>query len=160
MVGLCAEELEALSEYLNVYGDRAEQWEVDHREATKCQDLEATLVWGLSLSFAIDLIDNNWHNTVFRNSAEYGPAAEQAIENLYKGWFRAANQLLESIEELERSGYVVKWSDPFRQACRETEGLLTPDSEFFTGDSLAALRDEAIDAHKQGQTIEFHELGD
>jgi hypothetical protein len=157
MAGFCPEEL---GEYLNAYADRAEQWKVDHIEAKACYDLEATLVWGLSLFFAIDLIDNNRHYMVFRNSAEYDPAAEQAVENLYKDWLRPADQLLARIEEMERSGYVVKWSDPFRRACRETKGVLTPDSEFFTGDSLVALRDEAIDAHREGHTVEFHELGD
>lgn len=46
---------------------------------------------------------------------------------------------------------MVEMADRFRAHIRETEGILTPDAQFFAADARVRLRDEAIDEHRRGE---------
>jgi hypothetical protein len=157
MTGHCAEHV---GELLNDYAVRAEDWKVAADEPGDTRELEKTLLLGISLFINIDMIDCNWRNDLFANSAKYEPSQEQEIEGFYRRWLQPAGQILSKIAIAERSGCEVKWADQFRRACREAQALLTSDSDFFTGDALTEKRDAAIDAHREGRTVEFHEFGE
>lgn len=157
MASLCQEEVGQL---LEAFSDKAESWKAEHASAMRCRDLDDALVFGVSLHFAISNIDANWHEAVFSDRAAYDVSEEQAIARFYREWLREAEYFLARLEEMETEGYQVKWSEQFRRAYREVKGIQTPDSEFFVGDSLSDLRDQAIDAHLGGHAVEMHEFGD
>jgi hypothetical protein len=152
--------LEELGPMLAEYADRVKSWKADHDAAMKCRDLESDVVMGVALLLAIDVIDMNWRTEVFGGKADHDAAEEQAIETMYREWSRLSSPVLSRIEQMEAEGYQVKWSDQFRRTHRDARGVVTPDTEFFAGDSLIEQRDAAIVAYREGRTVEFHELGD
>ena len=58
---------------------------------------------------------------------------------------------LKPLDRLEKRGFVVDYSERFRVCIREAEGILMSDSDFFSGNTLVRLRDEAIEEFRQGE---------
>ncbi|MBI1902001.1 MAG: hypothetical protein HYS13_12935 [Planctomycetia bacterium] len=100
-------------------------------------------------------LDERWRRDVYRAKVEYSPTDAEAIHQLFVDWHRPCAKVLDQLEAFERAGLDVKWAREFRARCREAEGILTPDARFFADDALVRLRDEALDQHKEGQTLEY-----
>lgn len=122
--------------------------------------LESTLLFGCSLALMIDYVDHRWRMETLSGKEPYDVNQESAIQSYYRDWLRGAGGILVSLDRAESRGHSVKNSDLFRRCYRENQSALTPDSEFFAGDALVRLRDDAIDAHREGRTVELHEIGD
>jgi hypothetical protein len=156
-IGLAERQIEA-------YGREIEQWRRDHDAAMRCRDFELLLKLGLDIYETIGRIDAETSGAVHRGERE--PAALEAIDALYRLWLAPAEDVQQELNEFERSGFHVDFADAYRSACREVQGILTADCEFFTTTSttttlapgvgdLVALRDAAIDAHRRDETEPF-----
>ena len=97
---------------------------------------------------------------MFSSKVEYNPSEEHEIAECYRTWLQPAEFFSSRLAEMEASGHEVKWAEQFRRAYLAAKGTQTPDVKFFVGDPLIELRDQAIDAHKGGGTVEMHEFGD
>jgi hypothetical protein len=64
---------------------------------------------------------------------------------------------LQAIEKLEAENYEVEHAEEFRRCASEVRGILTTDEDFFARQKLADLRDEAIEANRNGLTEEMSE---
>lgn len=67
-----------------------------------------------------------------------------------RAWLNAAEAILPHLEDGDE--VTDEQSSRFKACVLEARGILTPDDQFFTGDALAELRDQAIDEHRAGQT--------
>ncbi|HKI35497.1 MAG TPA: hypothetical protein VKA46_26815 [Gemmataceae bacterium] len=141
------------------YSQQPEQWKQDHEAAMCCFDFEGLLAFGLSLYDYINRIDEAWRVKVYRNLVPHDPAVDKVIEELYRGWLKPYDRVLARLSALEKH-FDVAGAKEFRSACREVQGILTPDEEFFIHDRLARLRDEAVDANRRGEAEEMRSIGD
>ncbi len=140
------------------YEEQPEQWKQDHDAAMRCFDFEGLLALGLSLFDFINRVDEAWRVKVYRGLVPYDATMDQVIEGLYRVWLRPCDRLHARLAELEKH-FDVKGASEFRAACREVQGILTRDDEFFTGDRLAELRDEAVEDHRAGSTEDMGSVG-
>jgi hypothetical protein len=129
-------------------------------EGSDFRDLEAVVHTGNELFRAISLVDQNWHTEMYEGRTPYDEADEVEIAGYYRTWLHTGDRVLEAIEEQEARGRSVAGAEEFRKNRREAQGLLVDDAAFFGGDALAELRDEAIDDHRAGRTVDFHVLGE
>jgi hypothetical protein len=141
------------------YEEQPERWKQDHNAAMHCFDFEGLLAFGLSLFDFINRIDEAWRIKVFRNLVPYNPTVDEGIEELYHLWLKPCDRLLVRLSELEKY-FDVAGAKEFRSACREVQGILTEDEEFFAHDQLVRLRDEAVEANRRGEVEEMRSLGD
>jgi hypothetical protein len=127
---------------------------------SEADQLRPVLTLGVSLAFHIDYIDATWRKAVLGGIDEYDPAQEGQILGFHRAWLRGAEKIVPRLDRLEARNIKFEWSEPFRRLYREAKALMTPDDRFFGGDDLVGMRDDAIDSHRGGHTVEFHELGD
>jgi hypothetical protein len=95
---------------------------------------------------------------VFAGRLPFSKQVEAAIADAYRAWGKACGAFLQAITDLEAEGCEVEGADEFRRCCREVRGILTSDKDFFSGPELTALRDEAVEAHRNGITEEMPEF--
>src|SRR5262249_40884183 len=117
---------------------------------------------GISTFQRINRADESFRSAIFRGKCPPNAPTEvdEVIELLYRSWADTSSILLQRLGELEREGFEATGADEFRSCCRELQGILTEDREFITSDRLAALRDDAIDAHRRGDVTEIRNLND
>lgn len=144
-IGLVERQLEA-------YDREIEQWRQNHDAAMQCRDFELLLKLGIDVYETLGRLDTAVSAAALRG--ERGQADLEAVDDLYRIWLAltsaAAVEL--RLSEFEQAGFHVEFSKAFRTAHREVQGILTPDAEFFRGDDLADIRDDAIDSHRRGET--------
>lgn len=136
------------------YVGSAGRWKADHRAAMVCYEVEETIALGNRVFDAIVAFDENWRRQVSRGELPFSPVLDSFIQALFRRWYVPCSGVLAAIENLRREGFAVKGAAEFLQRCREAEGILTPDAEFFSDDQLVQLRDEALDQHLRGETLE------
>jgi hypothetical protein len=136
------------------YVGSAERWAADHRAAMLCYEVEETIGLGNRVFDAIVAFDENWRRQVSRGELPFSPVLDGFIHALFQRWHGPSAGVLAVIEDLRREGFSVKGGDEFQYRSREAEGILTPDAEFFAHDRLVELRDEALDQHLRGETLE------
>lgn len=143
----------SLDRHIQAYREETEQeqWKADHDVAMKCMSFESHLGLGVSLFESINRIDEAWRAKVHAKQVEYDPAVDEQIAFFYLWWFSPSDVLLDVLDYFESLGFQVEHADRFRAACREVHGLLSNDTEFFAGDRLAQLRDDAIESHRRGE---------
>ena len=144
---------------LESYRKHSESWEVTHDEAMACFEFEGLLALGIDAFEAINRADEWLRSRVASGKAKYDAVETAKIEALYQQWMQASDVILEMLAEVEKQ-FEVCGAEEFRRCYREVQGILTPDEEFFAHDSLVKLRDEAIDSHRRGETVEIKELSD
>lgn len=130
-----------------------EKWKTDHEEAMKCMDFEAIIAFGLSIYQFLNNLDEMWRMNVLKGQMAHDKSVDDVIDKLYRAWSEPCGHLLNSLASFEKAGYEITGADKFRAACREVEGLLTTDNDFFHHDKLLELRDRAIDEHHDGKSI-------
>lgn len=132
------------------YESEVEQWKRDHDLAIECMDFELLLQHGLSVFDAINWLDESWRSRIYSKQDTYDPKSEELLQDLYQRWLLKCGDLRRELERHERH-FEVAYSDEFRAACVEVEGILSSDAAFFVGDRLVESRDQAIDAHRRGE---------
>jgi hypothetical protein len=120
---------------------------------------EAAVAFGNSAFDYISGYDVFWHTAVFRNELEYLPADEAQILGAYREWSENAKPLVDLLASLNPTGQLRSNLDQMRANLRKVESLLTDDSEFFEGEALDNLEEQAIAAVDRGETEEFSEMG-
>lgn len=147
-IGLAERQIEA-------YGREVDRWRHEHDAAMKCRDFELLLKLGLDVYETLRRIDAEISAAVFRG--ERVQADLEFVDLVYRLWLAPSAEVERRLEEFERSGFRVEFAAEYRSAGREVRGLLTPDDEFFRGEALADLRDDAIDAYRRGRTEDLIE---
>ncbi|MFO0966645.1 MAG: hypothetical protein U0793_13820 [Gemmataceae bacterium] len=84
--------------------------------------------------------------------ADRPPDFDATVIGLYRDWLAAAEKWERPIVELDGRGYEVEGTHQFQEAIRETQGILTPDNEFFDHPRLWHARDKAIKASRRKRT--------
>ncbi|MEX2139178.1 MAG: hypothetical protein WD894_07955 [Pirellulales bacterium] len=136
------------------YVGSAERWKADHRSAMVCYEVEETLALGNRVFDAIVEFDENWRRQVSRGKLRFSPVLHSFIQALFERWHAPCSNVLAAIEDLRHEGFLPKGADEFQHRCREADGILTPDGDFFVGDQLIQIRDDALDQHLRGETLE------
>jgi hypothetical protein len=144
---------------IRTFVTEAESWKLLREEEASCLDFEELLSLGHSAFEAIGHWDAIWHQKVNDLIIPYDADDEQHIFLLYQLWLAPSVLLLEEITRLEKSGYKVTGADTFRLHCDEVRDMMVPDQDFF-GAELVEHQDEALAAHRRGETTEFTEMGD
>ncbi len=156
MATACPENLDAL---LTDFVDQARSYADDSDDSDAADKLALILMFGVSLAITIDVIDVNWRRAVLGKGEEYDPDQEAEILSHYRAWMLGAGGVVMHLERLEAGGAMVKWADQFRRAYGDAKGVLTPDDQFFSGDALVRMRDDAIDAHRAGRAEPYYGQG-
>lgn len=126
--------------------------------ARACFDLADLIVQGLAVLESIHSLDHDWRLLVYEKRLLYSEGFERRIGRLYQMWHETSTDVLALYEcvsnDYQKQGFETQPIERLRSACREIEGLLTDDEAFFKDQKLVELRDAAIDAHRNGKTIE------
>jgi hypothetical protein len=120
---------------------------------------QAVVSLGNSAFDDISGYDVFWHTAVFRNEIEYLPAEEAKILGAYREWHEHANRLIEILASLDSSGQPIPNLDELKANRRKAQAILTEDNDFFEGEALDHLAEQAIAAFDRGETEEFSEIG-
>jgi hypothetical protein len=128
-----------------------EQWKDNHIEALSCWEFEDLLRLCIETFERIGRQDEGWRSAVFCGERPYSAEEENGFAALYAAWRDVCTNFLGPLTHFEERGYVVECGNQFRGCVREAEGILTPDAEFFDADTVARLRDEAIEEHRRGE---------
>ena len=139
---------------LKLYEERPDSWKAHHAEAVYCLDFENWLAHGVFLFERITRMDERHREITYANPDAFSAELDREMSGLYEAWSKVIPESLERLAELESRGFRVEKADEYRRCCEEVVGILTPDNDFFVGDKLVALRDEAIDSHLAGGTLE------
>lgn len=126
--------------------------------ARACFDLADLIVQGLAVLESIHSLDHDWRFLVYEKRLVYSEAFERRIGRLYQMWYETSADVIAVYDcisiDYQKQGFDTQPIERLRSACREVEGLLTDDEAFFKDQKLVELRDAAIDAHRNGKTIE------
>lgn len=147
--------VERLKRDLDQYRDDSQSIVPDHVAAAACLDFESLLRKGLWIYEELNRLDEAFRGFVHRGELEYVPEWDDALEEAYRAWLKPCDRVFQSLNELEEQGFVIERADEFRAACHEVAGLLTPDVDFFSGEPLAQLRDEALKSAQHGECEEM-----
>jgi hypothetical protein len=108
----------------------------------------------------LNRVDEIWRLGVHKKKVEYNPEVDQSLTKCFRKWFDVSVSLAKGIERFSSRGYDVTGAAEFLSACREVEGILTPDGEFFTHRKFLALEAAAIKSNRSGQTAELRSMSD
>lgn len=151
--------LRFLQRELEVYGEPFESWKADHRIAQLCFDFEEQVIaLGIYLLDRILQLDEDWRSGVLSGQIEYSADIDQGIQDLFRKWFETTERSLELLASFEQQGFHVKDAGEYRRRFHEVRAVLTPDREFFTAETLTPLREQALEEHSQGRTVEMRSL--
>ena len=149
-MAMAAQRLDYVDAGLQVYGKATETWKIDHRDAMACYAFEDHLQTGIEIFDSITKTDEDWRQRVLRKMVDYDPAVEERILHAYKEWLKPCRMVEEVLRHFEALFGQVRHADEFRSRCMEAKGIDAPDSEFFSGESLVDLCDDAIDDYRKG----------
>jgi hypothetical protein len=137
-----------------------ENWKGDHDDAMRCVELEEVIALGLTVYNLINRMDEIWRLAVHKKKVAYSPKVDKLITKALRDWLRGCKILAKIIKKVEGLGYEVTGAEEFRLACREAEGILTPDEAFFDGEKLQGLEAAALKSHRAGRTKTLRSLSD
>lgn len=131
------------------FREDVEDWSRTIEEMAQSGSVGADLVAKANylLGRILDL-DSSFREHVFRKSFDYSPEVESRLEDVLKQWLDLAIHVDPS-GQLSEAGQAV---EELRSNIQDVRDMLTPDDEFFQGEGLASLRDDAIRAHRAGET--------
>lgn len=129
-----------------------EQWQTNHLEAMSCRKLEGVLLLCIETFERISREEEEWRLAVLTGQQASVCGEQSDFLELYSLWNKVCPEYLERVRFFESRSYSVEHSERFRACLREADGILTSDADFFRGDGLVQLCDEAIDEFRQGET--------
>ncbi len=146
--------LSLAQEKTRVYCEESELWKKDHELAMAFYNFQDFLDFGVGLFDSITKIDEDWRLRVLKHEGDYNPDFAQALLRVYKQWLEPCAAIEEVLKFFEHRFGRVDNAGEFRSRCREAQGIVTPDENFFVGDGLASLCDLAVDEHQKGETFD------
>lgn len=148
-------------ERLDAYEDEYDVWKADHAQAMLYFNFCDLLEEGVRLFNSICRLDENWRGDVAKKRTEYDEDTHSKIFDLFRRWAKIGRRIDEQLLPwfVQEYGGDVKSSKEFLACYREVQGILAKDEDFFNGESLSALRDQAIDEFRKGETLEFSGQG-
>ena len=144
---------------LRLFGHDTEHWKTGHTDAMACYEFEDHLQSGIEIFDSITRFDEDRRLRVLKGQIPYDASTEQQIQGLYKDWLQPSALAATILEHYESLFGDVKHADEFRSRYSEAKGIVTPDNEFFSDDTLVELRDAAIDEHRRGDTQDVGRSG-
>jgi hypothetical protein len=114
--------------------------------------LEIRMKHARSLYELLTEIDLRWRERVFDDPSRYNSSDEALLTHVSREMNSALHGLLALAEARERQGIAIAGTDEFRRIARDMAASLTPDDEFFAGESLNALEASAIAEHERGES--------
>lgn len=139
---------------LELYEQGAESWKADHGAAMACYEFEDFLEYGIEIFESISSLDEAWRLRVFKRQVSYDADLESRIHDCYRKWLEPCADVEQVLQWFESRFGELRRAEEFRARRREAQGILANDSEFFAGDALARLRDDAIDEHRRGEALD------
>ena len=134
-----------------------EQWRANHVEAMSCWSFEDLLLLCIQAFEWINREEEEWRLAILTSEHPFLDADKQTYHDLYREWITLCGKFVQHLTDFENRGFVVDNGDRFRACIREAEGILTNDSDFFKGDALVRLCDDAIDESRRGETEDVDE---
>ncbi len=107
----------------------------------------------------ISKVDTDWHTRMFEGGEEFDPAVEERIRGYYRRWSELARPGESLLTLIESAGLVVPGSAQFRADLRESLAIAADQGDFFDRPELIARQEEAIEANRRGETVDFEEMG-
>ncbi len=147
------ERIEYAEKEVGRYKEDVELWRRDHVALVKdCWPWEDAIA---KANFIFDRvmhldIEIQQYILVSRGLDETG--LQVKLRDLLGNWLAVSLQVVPHGERLRREYGDAEGLDALKENVRQAQSILTPDDEFFFGDKLSTLRDEAIEAHQLGLT--------
>jgi hypothetical protein len=128
-----------------------------HAEGIDCRDCEDFLQLGIDAFKWLGRADHVIRSAVYRGLAEYDPSLDVALAALYAEWLKPCTLAEGWIAQQEARGFRVDNLAEFRACCEEVRAIVEAHEGTLENDALVELRDDAIDAHRKGETLELWE---
>ncbi len=122
--------------------------------------IQAVIDSGISCLRLIQTIDARWHKAIFEESIPYRESDREELSNLYQSWYTVTGNMLAKLGRLEEACLDLTDTVILQSGYAEVGGLLTPDDQFFEGEELDGLVQDAIMSLDRGETVEMREMGD
>lgn len=97
-------------------------------------------------------LDDDLQGQFLRRERPFDAALAGEIAALMPDWLVLAQSVLQTIKPVEDDYGSVRGAPDLRVKVDQARAMLTPDPLFVAGDTLARLRDEAIEEHRAGRT--------
>jgi hypothetical protein len=140
------------------YQEDVEEWKQAHESLRRdCWFWEKLIGKANRLFNQILDLDSDIRESVFSGeiTAQEEERLHKEVVSLVQQWLQISQDFLRQVVRLEGEYGVVEGAQELRQHIKDAEGILTSDEQFFQGDELARLRDQAIDDHRAGRTEGF-----
>lgn len=152
-----------LEKELELFVESQEAWKIDHLNAMLCCDVEEAVALGIHVFERLTQAEARLSIDAYRGKITAEFAEEE--RNKIARWLRdaaipTAEALQMAIEYCTNNGYMVNRAQDFAAWVERLRDALTADDEFFDDEKLAALRDEAIDSHRQSSLVEMRSIDD
>ena len=131
-----------------------EQWKANHLTVMACWEFGDLLLFCVEAFEHINRVDEAWREDVLSKGEPYDADIESKIGDVYRSWFETCRHFLDALRDFQNRQYEVEHANKFMECLQEAEDILREDSDFFSGDGLADLRDAAIDEHQRGETLD------
>lgn len=137
---------------LDRFRDDVEDWKREHHLVQVCWEYEDLVAKANFLYTRIIDLDEDIQEVCLLSGAEFHYELDQKVDQLLSSWLEISLEILPHIGDLEREYSSLDGAEDFRRNVKEVQAILTPDREFFAGDALVDLRDQAVDDHRAGRT--------
>lgn len=134
------------------YEEKSEFWKSHHDLAMRCFDFCDLLSAGIKHYQDVCRLDEEWRQVVLRKPELYEAGFDQGISGLFSA-LASVMFRVESSDAMKffEAQFGVGEAEGYRKCCRELRDMLTSDEEFFDSPKLEQLRDEAIEANREGR---------
>jgi hypothetical protein len=129
---------------VDAFQDECDLWRQEYQAAQLYFDWRDLLHEGVELYHELCRLDENWRRDVYCGGS-YEEDFAQRVDELFRRLGRAMFTIEKDLVPLYEREHGTHGAEEFRKCCREIRGILTPDQQFFAGDALTALRDQALD---------------
>ncbi|HVA50529.1 MAG TPA: hypothetical protein VNH11_29560 [Pirellulales bacterium] len=121
-----------------------------HQAAMDCLHCEAFLQLGIDAFHWLNRADQQLRQEIYAGRLEYDAEVDEALGTLYRLWLRPYEDAEKWVAIQERRGYKIDNLELFRDCFREVRSLVDSGDEI--AGELAAIRDQAIEAHRSGDS--------
>ncbi len=144
------------SRHVRRYTNESEDLMRRHAEAIDCRDCEDFLQLGIDAFDWLNRADESIRRAILNGRAEYDPKAERTLLEMYARWLRPCEHAERWIAVQAKRGFHVDNSGRFRECCVDVRAIVE-DNNLLNNDAIIKLRDDAVDAYRKGDTLEFWE---
>ena len=137
------------------YQDESTDLMNKHAEAMDCRDCEAFLQLGIDAFRWLARADEMIRASVYGSVREYDSELDVAIATLYAEWLRPCDFAEAWIARQEERQFRVDNLEEFCRCCSEVRAIVEANEGLLANDALVELRDQAVDMHRRGETLEF-----